>query len=82
MNTFKRGNVLKAAGLLLVMGAVAAAMFLGPALRRPPELGPHMQLPAMTNVPPEGSLHIETAAEAEAAAEAETEAVSPPAEAE
>jgi hypothetical protein len=72
MNKFKRGYSLKAAGLLLVIGAIAAALFLGPALRRAPELGPPMQLPAMTNIPPEGSLHIETAAEAApSAAEAE-----------
>jgi hypothetical protein len=72
MNKFKRGYSLKAAGLLLVIGAIAAALFLGPALRRAPELGPPMQLPAMTNIPPEGSLHIETAVEAALpAAEAE-----------
>lgn len=63
MNKFERGYALKAAGLLLVMGAIAAALFLGPALRRPPELGPPMQLPAMTNIPPRGSLHIDTANE-------------------
>jgi hypothetical protein len=67
MNTFKRGYVLKAAGLLIVMAAVTAALFLGPALRRPPEPG-SMHLPAMTNIPPEGSLHIETAVEASAPA--------------
>ena len=71
MNTFKRGYVLKAAGLLMVMAAIAAALFLGPALRRAPEPGP-MHLPAMSNIPPEGSLHIETAVEAaKPAAEAE-----------
>ena len=64
MNKFKSGYALKAAGLLLVMGAIAAALFLGPALRRPPELGPPMQLPAMTNIPPRASLDIDTAAEA------------------
>lgn len=62
MNTFKRGNVLKAVGLLLLMGALAAALFLGPALRRAPELGPPVRVPAMSRIPPEGSLHIDTAA--------------------
>jgi hypothetical protein len=66
MNKFKTGYVLKAAGLLLVMGAIAAALFVGPALRRAPDLGPPMQVPAMTSIPPQGSLHIETAAEADA----------------
>lgn len=74
MNTFKRGYVLKAAGVLIVMGAIAAALFLGPALRRAPELGPPMRLPAMTNIPPEGSLHIE------AAAKSAPQAVAPAAE--
>jgi hypothetical protein len=72
VNKFKRGYGLKAAGLLLVMGAIAAALFLGPALRPAPELGPPMQLPAMSNIPPEGSLHIET----------DREAAKPPAEVE
>jgi hypothetical protein len=72
MNTFKRGYALKATGMLLVMGAIAAALFLGPALRPAPELGPPVQLPAMTNIPPQGSLQIEAAAEAAPqAAEAE-----------
>jgi hypothetical protein len=76
MNKFKRGYALKAAGLLLMMAALAAVLFLGPALRRAPDPGPPMQLPAMTNIPPEGSLHIETAAEgAPQAAATEIEAV-------
>jgi len=68
MNKFKRGYALKAAGLLLLMGVFAAASFLGPALRRAPE--PGLQLPTMTNIPPPGSLHIETAAEPQPAPEA------------
>lgn len=64
MNRFKRGYVLKAVGLMLLLGAFAAALFLGPVLRGEPDLGPPMRLPAMTNIPPDGSLRIETTAEA------------------
>jgi hypothetical protein len=64
MTKFKRGYVLKAAGLLLVIGAISAGLFLGPVLRRAPELGPPMRLPAMTHIPPEGSSNVDTAAEA------------------
>jgi cardiolipin synthase (CMP-forming) len=60
MGTFNRGYRLKAAGLLLVIGAIAAALFLGPALRKSPELGAPIDMPSMSNIPPEGSLHIET----------------------
>ena len=60
MTTFNRGYAWKAFGLLLFIGTVAAALFFGPALRRPPELGPGVNVPAMTNIPPEGSLHIES----------------------
>ena len=66
MNTFKRGYVLKAAGLLILLGAVAAALIFGPALRRPPRTESPTELPAMTNIPPAGTLHIETAAETSA----------------
>ena len=63
MNTLKRGYVLKAAGWLMLLGAVAAALIFGPALRRAPQTESPTQLPAMTNIPPAGTLHIETAAE-------------------
>jgi len=63
MNKFKRGYVWKAVGLLLLLGALAAALFIGPALRGEPELGPPVRLPAMTNIPPAGSLRIEAPAE-------------------
>jgi hypothetical protein len=60
MGTFNRGYRLKAVAFLLVIGAMAAALFLGPALRRDPELEPPVNLPAMSNIPPKGSLSIET----------------------
>jgi hypothetical protein len=60
MEKFKRGYALKAAGFLLVLGAIAAVLFLGPALRRAPELESPVDLPSMSNIPPERSLHIET----------------------
>lgn len=60
METFKRGYALKAAALLLVVGAVAAALFLGPALRQAPDVESAVELPSMSNVPPAGSLHLET----------------------
>jgi phosphatidylglycerophosphate synthase len=59
METFKRGYALKAVGMLLFMGGVAAALFLGPMLSKPERVVP-INLPAMTNIPPEGSLTIET----------------------
>jgi hypothetical protein len=58
--TLNRGYAWKGVGLLLFIGAVAAAMFFGPVLRQAPELGADVDVPAMTNLPPEGSLHIET----------------------
>jgi hypothetical protein len=60
MSALNRGYAWKGFGLLLFIGSVAAALFLGPALRTPPELGPDIDVPSMTNVPPEGSLHIQT----------------------
>lgn len=59
MNKFKRGNALKATGFLLVMGTIAAALFLGPALRKAPDTQ-SVELPSMSNIPSEGSLFIET----------------------
>jgi hypothetical protein len=60
MSTLNRGYAWKAFGLLLFIGAVATALFLGPVLRTPPELVPDIDVPAMTNIPPGGSLQIET----------------------
>jgi hypothetical protein len=60
MGTFNRGYRWKAAGLLLVIGAVGVALFLGPALRKGPDVESPVNLPAMSNIPPEGSLHVET----------------------
>ena len=60
MEKLKRGYALKAAALLFMLGAIAAALFLGPALRRGPDVESPVELPSMSNIPPEGSLHIET----------------------
>jgi hypothetical protein len=60
MIRLNRGEAWKGFGLLLFIGAVAAAMFFGPALRKPPELGRHVSVPAMTKHPPEAGLQIET----------------------
>jgi hypothetical protein len=60
MEELKRGYALKAVGVLLLLGAIAAALFLGPALRQPPDVDAPVDLPSMSNIPPEGSLHIET----------------------
>ena len=65
MKEFKRGYALKAAGALLVMVVIAGALLFGPVLRPAPEVGPPVQVPAMTNIPPEGSLQIETVAPSE-----------------
>jgi hypothetical protein len=59
METFKRGYALKAAGMLLFMAGIAAVLFFGPMLHKPEPVVP-VDLPAMSNIPPEGSLHIET----------------------
>jgi len=60
MTTFHRGYAWKGLGLLLFIGSVAAALFFGPVLRQPLDAGPGVDLPAMTNIPPEGALRIET----------------------
>lgn len=52
-------NGWKAAGVLVLFAVFVGAMLIGPALRRPPNPGPPADVPAMTNVPPAGSLHIE-----------------------
>jgi len=59
MKTLRGGNALKGIGVLLMIGVVGLALFLVPALRNAPDTeSPHV--PSMTNVPPPGSLHIET----------------------
>jgi hypothetical protein len=59
MKTLRGGNALKGIGLLVLIGAVGLALFLVPALRNSPDTeSPHV--PSMTNVPPPGSLHIDT----------------------
>ena len=59
MKTLRGGNAIKGLGLLLLVAVVGLALFLVPALRKSPDTeSPH--LPSMTNVPPPGSLHIET----------------------
>lgn len=52
-------NVLKITGALVMLGLFLAVMLLGPELRQdtlPPDA---VRLPAMSNVPPPGSLHVE-----------------------
>jgi hypothetical protein len=59
MKTLRGGNAIKGLGLVLLIGVVGLALFLVPALRNSPDTeSPHV--PSMTNVPPPGSLHIET----------------------
>lgn len=60
MATLRSGNRLKGIGLLLFIAALGGALILVPALRKTPDTGPSVNVPAMTNVPPEGSFHIET----------------------
>jgi hypothetical protein len=52
-------NVLKIAGSLLMLGLFLAAMLLGPELRQITAPSDAMRLPAMSNVPPPGSLQVE-----------------------
>lgn len=59
MFTFKRGNALKATGVLVALMAMLAAMTLGPTLSEPKAQGPEINVPAMHNVPPNGSFSIE-----------------------
>lgn len=60
MATLRGGNGLKGAGLLLLIAVVGGALLLVPAARRAPDPGPAVDVPAMSNVPPPGSLFIET----------------------
>lgn len=55
MPTFHRGYGLKGAGLLLFIGAVASALFLGPVLREAPPAEHGPDVPAMSNAPGAGS---------------------------
>jgi hypothetical protein len=47
-------------GLLLLIAAVGGALLLAPALRKAPPTESTVNLPAMTNVPPAGSLQLES----------------------
>jgi len=60
MLPFKRGNSLKAVGLLVALAGIVFAMTLGPTLGEP-KMGPEIHLPSMENVPPSGTvnLHVE-----------------------
>jgi hypothetical protein len=57
----RSGNRWKGIALLLVIAVVGTALFLLPALRKPAATKGFVNLPAMSNVPPAGSLHIEPA---------------------
>lgn len=59
MATLRSGNRLKGIGLLLFIAAVGGALMLAPLLRKPPDTASPVNLPAMTNIPPPGSFHIE-----------------------
>lgn len=54
------GNAWKGIALLLLIAAVGGALLLLPALRKAPETQSPVHLPSMTNIPPAGSLHIES----------------------
>jgi hypothetical protein len=55
----RAGNGRKGIALLLFIAAVGGALLLAPALRRAPDTRSPVNVPAMSNVPPAGSLHIE-----------------------
>jgi hypothetical protein len=55
----RAGNGLKGIALLLLIAAVGGALLLVPALRKAPDTTSPVNLPAMSNIPPRGSLHIE-----------------------
>lgn len=69
MITQRAKNSLKVAGALVLLGLFMAVMLLGPALRTP-VVDDSIHVPAMTNVPPPGSLHIETETSTPGATEA------------
>jgi hypothetical protein len=58
-NPLRSGNGWKGVALLLLIAAVGSALLLVPALRKPPVTESLVNLPAMSNPPPPGSLHIE-----------------------
>jgi hypothetical protein len=58
-NPLRIGNGWKGLGLLLLIGAVGAALLLVPALRKPPVTQSQVNLPAMSNPPPPGTFHIQ-----------------------
>ncbi|MEY4544009.1 MAG: hypothetical protein RL685_204 [Pseudomonadota bacterium] len=55
----RSGNGLKGIALLLLIAAVGGALLLAPALRKTPDAQSPVTLPAMSNIPPAGSLHID-----------------------
>lgn len=59
MPTFKGLNTWKMAAALFLLAAFVGVLLLGPVLRKAPDPGPPADVPAMSNVPPPGSLHIE-----------------------
>ncbi len=59
MLKLKGTNAWKAAGVLLLLAVSIVVMLVGPALRKEPDGGPPADVPAMSNPPPPGSLHIE-----------------------
>lgn len=52
---------MKIAGALLMLGVFLAVMLLGPELRQSTAPDDAVRLPAMSNVPPPGTLHVEVA---------------------
>lgn len=60
MTKFQIPNRWKAVAVLCVFALVLMLLFFGPVLRQPPDPGPPVDVPAMTNVPPAGSLTLET----------------------
>jgi hypothetical protein len=59
-STLHAGNARKGIALLLLIAAVGGALLLAPALRKAPETQSPVRLPSMSNIPPAGSLHIES----------------------
>lgn len=59
MATLRGGNRLKGVAFLLFMAAFGGVLLMVPMLRAPPVDESLVDLPAMTNIPPAGSLHLE-----------------------
>jgi hypothetical protein len=55
----RRGNGLRGGALLILIAAVGAALFFAPALRKAPPVEPRVDTPAMTHIPPAGSMQID-----------------------